>query len=68
MDGNPAIWLAEQQATWKGLSWIYIAGQILTGNHIAKKIDVDKAELSAVDAKGKCEIAYLVLANYAIGR
>lgn len=52
MDGNPAIWLAEQQV---GLAEIqldlYSWADPTREPYKAKQIDVDKAELSAADAK-----------------
>jgi outer membrane protein len=52
MDGNPAIWLAEQQASLERLKLdLYSWADPYREPYSAKKIDVDKAELSAVDAK-----------------
>lgn len=52
MEGNPAIWLAEQQADLARLELdLYSWANPNREPYSAKKIDVDKAELSAVDAK-----------------
>ncbi len=52
MDGNPAIWLAEQQVDLAEIQLdLYNWADPTREPYKAKQIDVDKAELSAVDAK-----------------
>jgi outer membrane protein len=52
MADNPAIWLAEEQANLEKLKLdLYSWADPYREPYSAKKIDVDKAELSAVDAK-----------------
>jgi len=52
MDGNPAIWLAEEQANLEKLKLdLYSWADPYREPYSAKEIDVDKAKLSAVDAK-----------------
>ena len=52
MDGNPAIWLAEQQANLERVRLnLYSWTDPYREPYEAKEIDVDKAQLSAVDAK-----------------
>lgn len=52
MDGNPAIWLAEQQVDLKNIELsLYNWGDPVREPYGAKIIDVEKAELSAIDVK-----------------
>lgn len=52
MDGNPAIWLAEQNAKLADIQLdLYSWTDPMREPYEAKKIDVEKAELSAADAK-----------------
>lgn len=52
MDGNPAIWLAEQQADLTRVKLdLFSYADPMHEPYKAKLIDVDKADLSAIDAK-----------------
>ncbi len=52
MDGNPAIWLAEEQVQLAKIQLdLYSWNDPTREPYNAKKIDIEKAELSAVDAK-----------------